>query len=151
MRGVSAAWLWNATCTSACSPTSTAALASSVRRAMRGPPPNRSTCYPRALAARGREVAGTAALKKFRDGYLPDSGESRGPRVHAVEALHREAKRWWKQILLMRSEPNHLHFVDSGIDRANTLPPQLSQDSLRARVQYLLQACMAPALQDACS
>ena len=63
------------------------------------------TTKPRNLTVRcngrsGREAAGLAALKSFRQGYVPDSGEPRARRVHGVQPLHAGAVDLWASVPL---------------------------------------------------
>ena len=77
-----------------------------------------------------REAAGTAALQRFREEYVPDCGDARGRhrRVHAKESLHDRARKLWESVsLLRRSEIIARHFVDRDIARASSLAPDVSQ------------------------
>jgi hypothetical protein len=47
-----------------------------------------------------RSAAGLAALTRLRRGYVPDCGEWRGRRVHAIEALHSGATAHWSSVPL---------------------------------------------------
>jgi hypothetical protein len=95
----------------------------------------------------GRGSAGTAALRRFREGYVPDCGESRDRRVHAVEPLYAGAKEMWNTFPLpRRSGVLAQYFLDRSVERAASLPPPSSWNELREKAKYLVQACRAPSL-----
>ena len=94
-----------------------------------------------------REAAGMAALRRFREGYVPDCGDSRGRRVHAVEQLCAGAAQHWNNVPLpKRSDAIARHFAESDIARANSLPPLGTRSTREEKVRYLLQACRVPPL-----
>ena len=97
------------------------------------------------VGSSGRVAAGFAALKRSRAGYVPDCGESRGRRVHAVEPLHAWAREIWNTVPLpRRNGVLARRFVDRNVERAVSLPPASSNNELRVVVRYLVQACSAP-------
>ena len=87
----------------------------------------------------GRTAGGLAALRRFREGYVPDCGSEAGRRIHAVEALHGDAAALWSEVsLAKRSDVVVKHFVDNDVRRAASLPPLMSRSQVSAAARRLL-------------
>ena len=81
------------------------------------------TTKPRNLLSRctgrmGRSLAGTAALKRFRRGLLPECGDGVDHKVHAMEAVHSSAMQQWNQVPLpRRSEAIAVDLISRNVRR----------------------------------
>jgi hypothetical protein len=98
-----------------------------------------------------RSAAGLAALTRLRKGYVPDCGEWRGRRVHAVEALNGGAAALWASVPVSERSCGMLRQAnaDDGARRSGCCSPALQDGAHRSRSVSPPRAGTRPPLREA--